>query len=78
MATLASECPTYFDFSSAKLFTKFIFEFLFYIVAWISERVLIVSILFYLYKKGGDFFRHKSTIIYKVLQSMSLASVTVA
>ena len=28
MATLASECPTYFDFSSAKLLTKFIFEFL--------------------------------------------------
>ena len=28
MATLASECPTYFDFSSVKLLTKFIFEFL--------------------------------------------------
>ena len=62
MATLASECPTYFDFSSAKLLTKFIFEFLglFYIVAWISERVLIVNILFYLYKKGGDFFATKA------------------
>ena len=60
MATLASECPTYFEFSSAKLLTKFIFEFLFYIVAWISERVLIVNILFYLYKKGGDFFATKA------------------
>ena len=30
MATLASECPTNFDFSSAKLLTKFIFEFLLY------------------------------------------------
>ena len=38
-------------------------------VAWISERVLIVNILFYLYKKGGDFSPQKH---HNIIKSCSL------